>query len=157
MPPKKGENEPYLPYALRGGQFNDHKKMVVNRIKKGLPPREACMEVFEISKPAWNKWVSWYKEDVNKGFTPKNSRLVNLFISMTKADIQLHGRLTGKTLDLIFEDDNVDLLKFMLERRYGYDKKSLQEVELSSKDKAPVQFQIVPMKSVDDKDSKEED
>lgn len=121
----------HYPRALR----NDYKKNLdkaIDAVKDGLPPKEACMMVYGIAERTWYEWKEHAIEDAENG--QENAPLVHLMCKLAKQDIETHKSLVKKGINLALDDENpnVEMLKFMLERRYGYKKQTTNEVEVSA-------------------------
>ena len=117
-------------------------------VEDGMPGRDAVMAAFHIAEPTWYRWIEFYEKDVDAGFTAQESRLIKLINSIREADAELHHTLVANGVDMAL-DGNVDMTKFLLERRFGY-KKPTKEVEVSAKKDAVFNIHITESKPKED-------
>lgn len=142
----------HQPYKLstKNG-FQQKYKKTLKYISEGMTPRDAVILVFQIPELRWYEWVRKAEDDIANGGTAKDSNLIKLIIGIAGANLNTKRRLERKTLDLALDDDepNVEMIKFLLERRFGYKKKSQKDVEVSTKDDFNFNVNIVESKPVD--------
>ena len=142
MPTKDGD--PHYPYMLQK-RYKETKDKVIAAVKRGLPPRNAFISV-GIAGRQYDRWYDMAVEDIEAGFT--DTPLIKFMTEVAQANEKIHERLIDKSLDLADEGDT-SMIQFLLKTRYGYDTKKKTEVELSGNKKAPVTFQIVDMKPLE--------
>ena len=145
MPPKRDYHQPYAVHQDRYIDFKGKLATAVEAVKDGLPPGDAVCLAFDIMPERWRRWVNWALEDIENGYTPQDSRLIKLVLELTRVDSKAHQRLSKKAFKVALDDENpsVEMLKFLLERRYGYKKKSAKEVEVATKDDLNFNINIV--------------
>ena len=145
MPTELGDfHQPRALFDKNG--FKEKLPKAVDAVRDGLPAREACMLVFGIGKESFKKWKKWYEDDVNAGFDETESNLIKLMKELSKEDISLHRRFTKTAVRIATEEDNVNMLQFMLKTRFGYSEKNKSEVELSTDEETNFQINIVESK-----------
>ena len=151
MPTSSGA--PHMPYKLldKNG-FEENLKKVIRYVKKGTTPKNACIIAFGIHERMWYTWVEQAEEDLLDGYTAQTSNLIKLMMELARADANVRLLLEQKGMELALDSDNVELVKFFLERRFGYSKTAKKEVELSSKEEAPVKFEFVNMTPTENED-----
>ena len=132
MPKKNPANDFHDPYSLHEGWKGKTKKAVKYIQEDGMRINDAVTLVFGVHKRTWDKWRRWALEDYEKGFT--GTRLQNVVTQLSQADMEASRFLSRKARDLALKEDNVEMLKFLLERRHGYKKESKKDVEVSTKD-----------------------
>ena len=101
------------------------------------------------SNKTYHNWFNWAIEDIDAGFDETESNLIKLFIGLAKADARLHARLSKTAIHMAVDNENTQMLQFLLKTRYGYSEKNKSSVEISSND-APISFNIVDMKPNED-------
>jgi len=142
MPTKLGK--PHEPKFLQ----NDYKKKfdtAAEMVRKGLPPKNA-LKAMGVHEQTWYSWVRFVEEDIEAGFT--NTPLVKFMTRLAAIDEETHQDLVGEAISKAKDGDS-QLLMFLLKTRYGYKDSKKQEVELSTKEDAPVVFNVVDMKPLD--------
>lgn len=142
MPTKNGE--PHYPIFLQ----KDYKKKLdtaCELVKKGLPPKNALRSL-GVHEQTWYRWLQWVDEDVKAGIT--RSPLINFISRLAEIDEETHADLVGEALSKAKTGDT-QMLMFLLKTRYGYKDSKKREVELSTKEDAPVVFNIVDMKPLE--------
>lgn len=126
----------YEPYHEPNALQKDYKKNLdeaVRLIREGLPPHDAFVKVYGLHHSTWYHWRDHALEDIENGYT--DTPLVNALVKMCQADIDSHHKLVKKAQSIATDGEgNVEMIKFLLERRYGYKKKSQKEVEVTSSD-----------------------
>ena len=142
MPTKDGD--PHYPYILQK-RYKETKDKVTAAVERGLPPNKAFVSV-GLTEHRYRNWYNWAIEDIEAGFT--DTPLVNFMTAVAQANEKVHERLIDKGLELADEGD-ASMIQFLLKTRFGYDTKKKTEVELSGNKKAPVTFQIVDMKPLE--------
>lgn len=142
MPTKDGD--PHYPYILQK-RYKETKEKVIAAVTRGLPPNKAFVSV-GLTEHRYRNWYNWAIEDIEAGFT--DTPLVNFMVAVAQANEKVHERLIDKGLELADEGD-ASMIQFLLKTRFGYDTKKKTEVELSGNKKAPVTFQIVDMKPLE--------
>lgn len=141
--PTPGGN-PHYPDILKK-RYKETKDKLIAAVERGLPPKNAFISV-GLSKYQYYDWCNYAKEDIEAGFT--DTPLINLMIEVAQANEKVHERLIDKGLELA-DDGDASMIQFLLKTRFGYDTKKKTEVELSGNKKAPVTFQIVDMKPLE--------
>lgn len=132
MPRKNPENDFHDPYTL-GSDWKSKTDKVARYVSEdGMKINEALTLVFGVHKRTWDKWRRWALEDYENGFT--GTRLQEVVTKLSQADMEAGRFLSRKARDLALKEDNVEMLKFLLERRHGYKKESKKDVEVSTKD-----------------------
>jgi len=142
MPTKSGE--PHHPMFLR----TDYKKKLdtaCELVKKGLPPKNALRSM-GVNVQTWYSWLRFIDEDIKAGFT--DTPLIKFVSRLAEIDEETHADLVGEAISKAKDGDS-QLLMFLLKTRYGYKDSKKQEVELSTKEDAPVVFNIVDMKPLE--------
>lgn len=142
MPTKNGD--PHHPYFLQ----KDYKKKLdtaCELVKKGLPPKNALRSM-GVPADRWYAWLRFIDEDIKAGFT--DTPLIKFVSRLAEIDEETHADLVGEAISKA-KDGDTQLLMFLLKTRYGYKDKKKQEVELSTKEEAPVVFNVVPMKPLE--------
>lgn len=146
MPKENGE--PRYPNKLKMERTDFKKKLkrTIEDIEDGLPPADALILSFGIADiSTYRNWIKWAKEDIEQGFTEKDSRLIELILEIAKADAKLHKKLAHTAVRLAVEDYDSKMLQFLLKTRYGYTEKTKSKVELSNDEEAPVKFVFTDM------------
>lgn len=142
MPTKSGE--PHHPIFLQ----TDYKKKLdtaMEMVKKGLPPKNA-LRAMGVHNQTWYRWLQFIDEDIKAGFT--DTPLIKFMARLAEVDEETHADLAGTAIKKANEGDT-QMLMFLLKTRYGYKDSKKQEVELSTKEEAPVVFNVVPMKPLE--------
>lgn len=132
----------HAPYKLEKG-FNANLKEVLALIDDGVKVKDAIQSVFGISHKIYYDWKKHYLEDVGKGYGEGVSNLIKLFNEVSKRDVLTQRQFTKKARQMALEEDNPDILKFMLERRYGFKKQSKKQVDVSTEDDLNFNINIV--------------
>ena len=109
------------------------------------------MMVFDINQSQFNRWLRHAEEDIIAGFTEEDSRLIELMIKIGREELNLRRRLERRANKLALSESN-DMLKFLLERRHGYTKQTQKDIEVSTKEEAPIKFEFVDMKPTENED-----
>ena len=136
----------FCPYSLRN-DFEENMKIAVELVEtKGLTPRDACLLTYGILQRQWNRWLVQSRKLQEKGVRPKESKLLTLLTNLAKADLTLKQKLEGASVEIAL-DGNPEMLKFLLERRYGYTKQSKKSVDVSSDKENSFEIKIVNSKS----------
>ena len=128
--------------------YESNTKKVLESIDDGLPPKNAVMMVFGITSNQWYVWRKYVEEDLEDGFTEEDSPLIKLFMRMADHEEKLHQQLVSKAREMAL-DENTEMLKFLLERRFNYKKTSKNEVEHSTKEDTTFNINIT---NAEDKD-----
>lgn len=126
---QKGQ-EGHYPYALR----KDYKKKLdttIEAIEDGMKVESAVALGFGIYPKRWYYWIDEAMEDIENGI---KSPLVKTVLKIVQADAKAERSLSRRAREIALdpEEPNVEMLKFLLERRHGYKKTSAQEVEVSA-------------------------
>jgi hypothetical protein len=132
--------------------YPEKKKQIIEAIKDGMTPKDATMMVVGITRGTWQNWVKYAEDDMSKGFTEEDSRLIDLMLSMASEELTLRRRLEKRANRLALYEDNTDMLKFLLERRHGYKKETKKDVDIEVKDEVPVKFEFVDMTPTENED-----
>lgn len=133
MPKKKPGNDFHDPIALGSNWKSKTNKAVEYIEEDGVKVNEALSLAFDVHEKTWFRWRNWALEDIEKGYT--GTRLQTVVTKLCQADIEAGRRLSRRARDLaLAEESNVEMLKFLLERRHGYKKESKKEVEVATKD-----------------------
>lgn len=138
----------HFPYALRRDhEYEEGLKQCVAAVNDGMTAMDAISMVFEVSPLSINQWFKWFEEDIDKGFTRKESRLINLFLTLGSKELNMRRKLERRANKLALDEENTntEMLKFLLERRHGYTKQTQKEVDVSVADDAPLTFEFVDM------------
>ena len=143
-----------LPYHRPNALVNEidtreNTEEAIAMIKDGIPIAEAVSAAFNVSPKRWYYWVKDAEEDIENGY--RSTELIDLVFKLTKADIEVHRKFSKRAQDLALDDEepNVEMLKFLMERRYGYKKQSSQEVEVSTPEDFSFNINITESKSKD--------
>ena len=134
MPKKKSANNFHNPKAL-GENYKAKTAKCVEYIKEdGMKVREAAMLVFGISYSTFSRWKKEAIDDLTDGWT--GTPLQYVIRELYKADVASGRKLTRRARQLALDEEepNVEMLKFLLERRHGYRKQSKKDVEVSTTD-----------------------
>lgn len=130
--------------------FSKKYERVIKHIKEGMSPEGAVRLVFGIVRSTWFEWKNHAEDDIKAGFTADESNLIKLYEGIAAADMRTRRRLEIKSVEMATDEEpSIDMLKFLLERRYGYKKKSQQDVEVSTKDDFNFNVNIVESKPID--------
>lgn len=132
--------------------YPEKKKKILEGIKDGMKPEDATRMVLGISHVQWQNWLNYFEDDITHGFDETESHLIDLMLSMASEELTLRRRLEKRANSLALDDDNVDMLKFLLERRHGYKKQTQKDVDVEVKDDIPVKFEFVDMTPTDNED-----
>ena len=132
------------PYKLEKN-YPENKEKVLKAIRDGMSPRDACVMTFGMLDRQWRRWVEFVEDDIANGFDETESNLIDLFLSMAKEEMSLRQQLERKANYMALEDDNVEMLKFLLERRHGYTRQTKKDVDVAVKEEVPVKFEFVNM------------
>lgn len=147
-----GADYPYhRPYALVNEiETRENTQEAIAMIKDGVPIADAVSAAFNVSPKRWYYWVKDAEEDIDKGY--KNTELIDLVLALTAADIKVHRKFSKRAQDLALDDEepSVEMLKFLMERRYGYKKTSSKEVEVSTPDDFNFNINITESKNKDE-------
>ena len=143
-------NSYYTSQELYGTmQYYNLPNAIIGYVKDGLPVKEACILTFGITDRTFRNWEKWAIEDIEAGFTADESNLIKLMVGLLKEDLNLHRKLTKKAFEIALYDNDTKMIHFLLKTRYNYSEKTKHEIEANS-DTAPVTFNIVPMKPIDE-------
>ena len=142
----------HYPYKLRNdAKYEKDLAECIACVKDGMSPQDACMMVFDINQSQFNRWLRHAEEDIIAGFTEEDSRLIELMIKIGREELNLRRRLERRANKLALTESN-DMLKFLLERRHGYTKQTQKDIEVSTKEEAPIKFEFVDMKPTENED-----
>lgn len=134
MPKKKYVNDYHHPTAL-GDDYKGKVTKCAKYIKEdGMKVPEAAMLVFGISQSTFYRWKKEALDDFSDGRT--GTPLQYVIKELYKADVDSSRKLTRRARQLALDENepNIEMLKFLLERRYGYKKQSKKDVEVSTTD-----------------------
>lgn len=140
----------HRPYALINEiETRENTEKAIELINDGIPIAEAVSVAFNISPKRWYYWVKDAEEDIEKGF--RSTELINLVMKITAADVQVHRKFSKRAQEIALdpEEPSVEMLKFIMERRYGYKKKSQKEVEVSTPEDFSFNINITDSKKKD--------
>lgn len=138
-------NNPHLPNSFANKDLDSKLTQIKNRIDDGLEVWESVCEVIGIHKRQFYRWREYVEEDLEAGFTEEDSELIRFMMEVSKYDLASKRVFTSTAKQMALDGD-ADMLKFILERRYGMKKSSKNEVEVTGDEKKPVSFTIVDMK-----------
>ena len=138
----------HRPNTLAKGYKANLKKAVKYIEEDGLKIHQAVSLAFGITQRTWNIWEKNAIEDLENGFT--GTELLDVYFTVLSADANSERKLTRKARELALDDNNTEMLKFLLERRHGYKKQTQQEVEVATKDDLNFNINIVDSKPKDD-------
>ena len=124
---------------------------ITEAINDGLPVVNA-FRLAGIPKDTYYKWIRWYKEDAEKGFT--GTALMCFLEDVAKAEDELHRKLVKKGFELA-NDGNYKMLTYLLDTRFKYANRKKKEVEVSTKEDTGIEISITNMTPIE-KDNKEE-
>lgn len=133
------------PYKVHNQNYKENKEKVLKAISNGMSPKDACIMVFGILERQWYRWMEFVEDDIANGFDETESALIDLFLSMAKEEMNLRQQLEKKANSLALNEDNVEMLKFLLERRHGYTKQTKKDVDVAVKEEVPIKFEFVDM------------
>jgi len=147
--PHKNDEPYHYPYAVR----KDYKKKLdtcLAGIRDGMKVQDAVSMAYGVDKRRWFEWVDMVMEDMEKGIT--NSPLINAVMKISQGHSNAGRRLTKRANELALDDEapNVEMLKFLLERNYGFTKTSQQEVAVSAPDEFSFNINITESEKKDD-------
>lgn len=134
----------HRPNTLAHGYKANLKKAVKYIEEDGLKIHQAVSLAFGITQRTWNIWEKNAIEDLENGFT--GTELLDVYFTVLSADANSERKLTRKARELALDDNNTEMLKFLLERRHGYRKKSKEEVEVKATDDFNFNINIVDSK-----------
>ena len=140
----------HRPNTLAKGYKANLKKAVKYIEEDGLKIHQAVSLAFGITQRTWNIWEKNAIEDLENGFT--GTELLDVYFTVLSADANSERKLTRKARELALDDNNTEMLKFLLERRHGYKKQTQQEVEVATKDDLNFNINIVDSKPKKDDD-----
>ena len=140
----------HRPNTLAQGYKANLKKAVKYIEEDGLKIHQAVSLAFGITQRTWNIWEKNAIEDLENGFT--GTELLDVYFTVLSADANSERKLTRKARELALDDNNTEMLKFLLERRHGYKKQTQQEVEVATKDDLNFNINIVDSKPKKDDD-----
>ena len=140
----------HRPNTLAHGYKANLKKAVKYIEEDGLKIHQAVSLAFGITQRTWNIWEKNAIEDLENGFT--GTELLDVYFTVLSADANSERKLTRKARELALDDNNTEMLKFLLERRHGYKKQTQQEVEVATKDDLNFNINIVDSKKREDDD-----
>lgn len=138
----------HRPNALAHGYKTKLKKAVKYVEEDNLKVDKAVSMAFGIRPRQWRRWEEMVVEDVNKGYS--GTELMDVYFTLMEADGRCESKFTRKAGNLALEEDNVDMIKFILERRFGYKKQTQKEVEVATKDDLNFNINIVDSKKKED-------
>lgn len=142
----------HYPYKLRNdAQYKKDLEECIECVEDGMSPQDACMMVFKINNQQFSRWLRHAEEDILAGFTEEDSRLIELMLKLANEELNLRRRLERRANKLALTESN-DMLKFLLERRHGYIKQSQKDLEVSTKEEAPIKFEFVDMQPTENED-----
>lgn len=139
------EMVPYRFHRYYKSYENLIEKIEENISVRGMPIK-AAFQKEGIGKWTYRDWKKAYEKELEDGKT--DTPLIRLFATAEIADAKIHGDISECAINLANEGDT-RMVMFLLEHRFGY-KKNKKEVELSNKDNAPLQINIVDMKEESD-------
>lgn len=125
---------------------------VVKDVKAGVKLIDALRFNAGVSKVMAYKWRNDFFKELDEGKT--DTPLIRLFSAALKSDATLHRKVMSMVMDKA-EDGDTTAIIYLAKHRLGYNSATKQEVELSSKEEAPVKFVFADMKPLDAE--KEED
>jgi len=133
MPGCREDNVEYhYPRAMR----TDYKEKLDNAIKyieeDGMKVEDAVALAYGIYPKRWYYWVKEALEDIDNGIT--SSPLIHAVLKITQADSNSQRSIARRAREMALDKENPspEMVKFLLERRYGYKKQTSQEVEVST-------------------------
>ena len=132
--------------------YKENKAKVLAAIKDGMRPKDACIMTFGMLERQWRRWIEFVEDDIAHGFDETESNLIDLFMAMAREELSLRQKLERKANNMALADDNVEMLKFLLERRHGYTKQSKKDVDVAVKEEVPVKFEFVDMTPTENED-----
>ena len=92
------------------------------------------------------KWQRDFIKEVDDGKT--DTPLIRLFTTGLKSDAKLYRKVMTMTMKKAEEGD-ASTIQYLAKHRLGYNSQNKQEIELSSKDEAPIKFVFTDMTPVD--------
>lgn len=145
MPGERGpQNQHHEPYVLKREWKANMRKAIEYIQEDGLKVDKAVALAFGVHEKTWFKWQEYVREDEEKGF--KDTKLMQVYYGIIKANATGERRVARKAMDMALNDDNPEMVKFLLERRYDYKKTSAKEVEVATKDDLNFNINIVDSK-----------
>lgn len=145
----------HFPYALyRDKDYKEGKENAIEAVKDGMKVTDAIVLCFEIHWTQAYKWLKWAEEDLEKGFTSEDSRLIELVLALAKEEYNLKRRLEKRANQLALDEEetNIEMLKFLLERRHGYTKQTQNDVDVTVNEEAPIKFEFTDMTPTENED-----
>lgn len=131
----------HYPITLKKGGFEEFSSTVCELIKGG----ERVVSAFNqagLSQYQYYQWRRWYREELDDGLT--DTPLIRLFSMVEASEAFAEKTLVDKIIS-IAEDGDLDALKFVLERRYGWTKETKSNVQVESNQTGNLVLNLVPM------------
>lgn len=146
MPKKMPGNDFHEPITIKKGYKTQLKKAKQYIQEDGLRIEQAVALAFGVHEKTWFNWQRMVREDEEKGFT--GTRLMEVYYGLIQANAGGERKVSRKAMELV-EEGNPEMVKFILERRFGYKKTSAKEVEVATKDDLNFNINIVDSKKED--------
>ena len=141
--------------------FHSHYKSyedLILQVKKdvevGVKLDDAIRLNASVSVQLVRAWRNAFLKEIEDGKT--DTPLIRLFTAGLKADAALYRKVMKMAMDKA-EQGDVSTIQYLAKHRLGYNSKNKQEVELSSKEDAPVKFVFTDMVPVDTDDESDDD
>lgn len=131
----------HYPNTLKNKGFEEFSTTVCELIKGG----ERVVSAFNqagLSQYQYYQWRRWYREELDEGLT--DTPLIRLFTMVEASEAFAEKTLVDKIIS-IAEDGDLDALKFVLERRYGWTKETKSNVRVENQQSGKVVLNLVPM------------
>lgn len=137
----------YEPLSFGGDtEFEKQLDNTLEYINRGTSPQDAVQICFGISRDTWYRWKRNYQKDLADGYTSRTSRLILLMTKISQQDLKTKSRLEARAVFRAEHDESPDMLKYVLERRYGYVKKQKKDVEVGTKEDTTFNINITESK-----------
>lgn len=123
-------------------------------VKVGVKLIDAIRLNAQVTREMANGWKRAFVKEIEDGKT--DTPLIRLFTVGLKSDAALYRKVMGLVMERAEEGDTTATL-YLAKHRLGYNSTTKQEVELSSKEDAPIKFEFVDMTPTDADNEEEAD
>ena len=138
------QNDYHEPYVLKKNWKANMKKVTEYIQEDGLRVDKAVALAFGVHEKTWFMWQKYVQEDEENGY--HDTKLMQVYYGVIKANAKGERKMARKANEMALVDGNPEMVKFILERRYGYKKTSAKEVEVATKDDLNFNINIVDSK-----------
>ena len=146
------EDEPLFVPRIFHAKQKGYENLIKN-VKEDVRNGVKILDAIRLNAGVWNTTVSkWRKEFINELEAGKtDTPLIRLFSPAIKSDAKLYREVMGLALDKA-RDGDASTIQYLAKHRLGYNSGQKQEVELSSKEEAPVKFVFTDMTPTENED-----